>query len=53
MFKSVNRKVSIQYVINENLLWEVDKFIGENEGLVIAEIELENEKQSNNFTGMG
>ena len=26
--------------------WEVDEFLGENEGLVVAEIELENESQS-------
>ena len=25
--------------------WEIDEFFGENEGLVVAEIELENEKQ--------
>ena len=28
-----------------NMIWEIDRFIGENEGLVIAEIELENENQ--------
>jgi len=26
-------------------LWEIDEFYGDNEGLVVAEIELENEKQ--------
>ena len=32
--------------INYNgMVWEVDDFIGENEGLVIAEIELEYENQ--------
>ena len=36
-------------VLNDDLLWEIDKFVGENEGLVIAEIELENEKQSFNL----
>ena len=33
-------------VLINSMLWEVDKFVGENEGLVIAEIELEDEKQS-------
>ena len=27
------------------LIWEVDEFIGENEGLIIAEVELEREDQ--------
>jgi CYTH domain-containing protein len=26
-------------------LWQVDRFIGENEGLIVAEIELQNEEQ--------
>ena len=29
-----------------NLVWEVDDFLGENQGLIIAEVELENENQS-------
>ncbi len=32
-------------VPHEGFIWEVDEFIGENEGLVVAEIELEDEKQ--------
>ena len=28
------------------MVWEVDEFLGENEGLVVAEIELETEEQS-------
>jgi len=36
----------IRYKINHsNLIWEVDEFFGENEGLIIAEVELENEDQ--------
>ncbi len=36
----------IRYEINHhNLVWEVDEFLGENAGLIIAEIELENENQ--------
>ncbi|MEA3486144.1 MAG: CYTH domain-containing protein [Thermodesulfobacteriota bacterium] len=27
-------------------IWEVDEFFGENQGLIVAEIELENEEQS-------
>jgi len=35
-----------KYKINHsNLIWEVDEFFGENEGLIIAEVELENEDQ--------
>ena len=29
----------------ENLVWEVDEFMGENEGLIIAEVELQAENQ--------
>ncbi len=28
-----------------NLTWEIDEFTGENEGLILAEVELENEDQ--------
>ena len=28
-----------------NLIWEIDEFVGENKGLIIAEVELENEAQ--------
>lgn len=33
-------------VDNLQLIWEVDEFHGEQEGLVVAEIELDNEEQS-------
>lgn len=37
----------IRYKINYgNLVWEVDDFLGENKGLIIAEVELENENQA-------
>ncbi len=40
----------IRYKINyDNLLWEVDEFQGENQGLIIAEVELENESQTINI----
>ena len=29
-----------------DLIWEVDEFLGDNEGLVVAEVELESEAQS-------
>ena len=29
----------------DNLIWEVDEFLGENEGLVLAEVELTSEDQ--------
>ena len=36
----------IRYKINAgSLVWEVDEFLGENEGLIIAEVELANENQ--------
>ena len=35
-----------RYVVDyEGMSWEVDEFLGENEGLVVAEIELESETQ--------
>lgn len=35
-----------RYKVEENgLVWEVDVFLGENEGLVLAEVELEDESQ--------
>jgi CYTH domain-containing protein len=37
----------IRYFIHhDNKLWEVDEFLGDNEGLIIAEIELESEDES-------
>jgi len=33
-------------IIYNGFTWEVDEFLGENAGLVIAEIELDNEEQS-------
>lgn len=40
----------IRYKINSgSLVWEVDEFLGENEGLIIAEVELENEEQQVNI----
>jgi len=33
-------------IMHEGFLWEVDVFSGKNEGLVIAELELESEDQS-------
>lgn len=37
----------IRYRINlRGLLWEVDEFLGENQGLILAEVELTNEEQT-------
>ena len=33
------------YVENENNTWEIDEFHGENQGLIVAEIELDSETQ--------
>ncbi|EAZ91299.1 CYTH domain-containing protein [Crocosphaera chwakensis] len=36
----------VRYTVNlKNLIWEIDEFKGENEGLIIAEVELESENQ--------
>ncbi|MDJ0662514.1 MAG: CYTH domain-containing protein [Crocosphaera sp.] len=40
----------IRYKITQdNLVWEIDEFQGENKGLIIAEVELQNENQSINI----
>lgn len=33
------------YVANKNHLWEIDEFHGENDGLIVAEIELDSEDE--------
>ncbi len=33
-------------ILYEGMVWEVDEFFGDNQGLVVAEIELESEEQS-------
>ncbi len=33
-------------VEHDDLTWEIDEFFGENEGLIVAEVELESEDQS-------
>lgn len=39
-----------RYKINiDDLTWEVDEFLGENQGLIIAEVELESENQTINI----
>jgi len=32
-------------ILHEGMLWEVDEFLGQNQGLVVAEIELQSEDQ--------
>ncbi len=40
----------IRYKITQdNLIWEIDEFQGENKGLIIAEVELQNENQTINI----
>jgi len=41
LIEKYRRKISY-----EGMLWEVDEFLGDNQGLVVAEIELESEAQS-------
>jgi adenylate cyclase len=33
-------------VTHEGMVWEIDEFFGDNQGLVVAEIELESETQT-------
>lgn len=43
---SVSELSKIRYkIIFDDKLWEVDEFLGENEGLIIAEIELQSEDE--------
>ena len=32
-------------IVQDNITWEIDEFMGENEGLILAEVELKSEKQ--------
>jgi adenylate cyclase len=32
-------------VVQDGFVWEIDEFFGENQGLIVAEVELENEDQ--------
>lgn len=34
------------FITHDNKLWEVDEFLGDNEGLMVAEIELDEENES-------
>lgn len=38
-------KIRYRIPMGNGLVWEVDEFLGENQGLIIAEIELESEDQ--------
>lgn len=40
LVEKYRRKIS-----HEGMVWEVDEFLGDNQGLVVAEIELESEEQ--------
>jgi CYTH domain-containing protein len=40
IIEKIRRKISFR-----DHIWEVDEFLGENEGLVVAEVELQNENQ--------
>lgn len=43
--KPIIEKVRRRIQHDDGMIWEVDEFKGENKGLVVAEIELKNEKQ--------
>ena len=38
-------KIRYRIPVENGLVWEVDEFLGENQGLIVAEIELETEDQ--------
>lgn len=47
---SISELSKIRYRINfENKIWEVDEFLGQNSGLILAEIELQNENEIYDF----
>lgn len=44
---SVSGLSKIRYtIIYDNKIWEIDEFLGDNSGLIVAEIELENENEN-------
>lgn len=43
---SISELIKVRYkILFKNKIWEVDEFLGENIGLIVAEIELENEDE--------
>ena len=47
---AVSELSKIRYkILFENHLWEIDEFLGENEGLILAEIELKSEDEKFNL----
>lgn len=42
----VVEKVRYEVAASDGMIWEVDEFLAENEGLIVAEIELDSETQS-------
>ncbi|WP_338815780.1 CYTH domain-containing protein (plasmid) [Bernardetia sp. Wsw4-3y2] len=43
---SISELSKIRYeILYENKIWEVDEFLGDNSGLIVAEIELESEEE--------
>ena len=49
---SVSELSKIRYKINyKNKIWEIDEFLDDNNGLIVAEIELKNEEESFDLPG--
>tara|TARA_Y100001970_G_scaffold18125_1_gene20364 strand:- start:414 stop:875 length:462 start_codon:yes stop_codon:yes gene_type:complete len=44
--KFPNIKKIRHIIMHKGLKWEIDEFLGDNKGLMIAEVELDNEKQT-------
>ena len=43
--KPIIEKIRYKIKVENDLVWEIDEFLGENKGLVLAEIELQYEEQ--------
>ena len=44
--KPIIEKIRYKIKVENDLVWEIDEFLGENKGLIVAEIELQHEEQS-------
>ena len=43
--KPIIEKIRYKIDAGDNLVWEIDEFLGENKGLIVAEVELQSENQ--------
>lgn len=45
-FQPIIEKIRYKLKVENGLVWEIDEFLGQNKGLILAEIELEYEEQN-------